>query len=558
MRRRMRVLAALAVPATLGGALLHPTGAGAARSITPTTFTVTTAADPTTGTACPATATAACSLRAAVAAAAPVSGVVRFGVPGPFVLTQGQIGITSGSVIIQGSTDRSTVITLPAGAVDRLIELGFPGEARESPSLTLLNVVLTGGHEVPTVSTTADGFGGAIDVNSIGTLTILDSELRDNTADCNGGAIDVNSASTVLIARTTFDGNSVSGSCSPPFGSGGAIDINTGGTALIADSTFTGNSATVTGSAISANATGLTVALTGDTINGNSAAGTASVLGAAVADLGTATVSIANSIVAGNGVNCFGPVTDGGNNLEDGATSCAFTTNAKTGFPQLALLAYNGGFAPTESLKPGSPAIDAGSDTICAGGVDERNVPRAEGAHCDIGAFEVVQTTTALAAPATAAPGDTVTLTATVTPKVAVPGQPVGTVTFLDGTTVLGTVPATGTSPDTVSFTTAALAAGSHSFTARFSQTPLFLASTSAAAPLTAVAAVSTTTTTSSSTASAISAAPNTGGGGAGAVAGSGAAAPITGSGLARALALGLLLIGTGALATTRGRLRRR
>jgi uncharacterized repeat protein (TIGR01451 family) len=49
-------------------------------------------------------------------------------------------------------------------------------------------------------------------------------------------------------------------------------------------------------------------------------------------------------------------------------------------------LADNGGGTPTHALQAGSPAIDAGT---CANVVsDQRGVPRPQGLHCDIGAYE--------------------------------------------------------------------------------------------------------------------------------------------------------------------------
>jgi hypothetical protein len=61
-------------------------------------------------------------------------------------------------------------------------------------------------------------------------------------------------------------------------------------------------------------------------------------------------------------------------------------------------LADNGGSTPTVALYPGSVAIDAGDDTLCAaptgapnygaGGEDQRGVARPQAAHCDVGAFE--------------------------------------------------------------------------------------------------------------------------------------------------------------------------
>jgi uncharacterized repeat protein (TIGR01451 family) len=73
--------------------------------------------------------------------------------------------------------------------------------------------------------------------------------------------------------------------------------------------------------------------------------------------------------------------------------------------------------------------------------------------------------TTVTAAPAdSAAPGQAVTFTATVT---AGAGTPTGSVTFLDGTTVLNTVSLNGSGM--AAYTTSALAAGSHDITAQYS-----------------------------------------------------------------------------------------
>jgi hypothetical protein len=41
------------------------------------------------------------------------------------------------------------------------------------------------------------------------------------------------------------------------------------------------------------------------------------------------------------------------------------------------------------ALVPGSPAIDAGDDSLCPG-TDQRGVPRPIRTHCDIGAYEFV------------------------------------------------------------------------------------------------------------------------------------------------------------------------
>jgi hypothetical protein len=64
----------------------------------------------------------------------------------------------------------------------------------------------------------------------------------------------------------------------------------------------------------------------------------------------------------------------------------------------LGSLGDHGGAAPTVSLLHGSAALDAGDDAVCmapvgppgfgAGGLDQRGVPRPQGLHCDVGAYE--------------------------------------------------------------------------------------------------------------------------------------------------------------------------
>ena len=52
----------------------------------------------------------------------------------------------------------------------------------------------------------------------------------------------------------------------------------------------------------------------------------------------------------------------------------------------------NGGPTQTMALLPGSAAIDAANDAICAAppvnNLDQRGITRPQGPHCDIGAFE--------------------------------------------------------------------------------------------------------------------------------------------------------------------------
>jgi hypothetical protein len=87
-----------------------------------------------------------------------------------------------------------------------------------------------------------------------------------------------------------------------------------------------------------------------------------------------------NTIVAGNtapsGANVSGPFS-GANNLISGD-------------PRLAVLGNYGGPTPTMPPLPGSPAIDAGSDSVTNSLVtDQRGFRRRAGASVDLGAVEM-------------------------------------------------------------------------------------------------------------------------------------------------------------------------
>ncbi len=138
--------------------------------------------------------------------------------------------------------------------------------------------------------------------------------------------------------------------------------------------------------------------------------------------LNTGTVSLANSTVSGGGAGLF-PYTIGidnsgtmnfsntilansysadcynqdsgiiGTNVNNLIGSNAAAPNdcgtpALTADPMLAPLGNNGGLTQTMALLPGSPAIDAGENTICPA-TDQREIIRPQGSQCDIGAYEL-------------------------------------------------------------------------------------------------------------------------------------------------------------------------
>lgn len=127
----------------------------------------------------------------------------------------------------------------------------------------------------------------------------------------------------------------------------------------------------------------------------------------------------------------------------------------------------------TSSLTPGAHTVTAvySGDAHFLG--ETRNLTQNVG---------VVGTSTTLAASTTTPTfGDPVTLTATVTPGSGALGAPTGTVTFVDGTTPLATVPLAAVGGNgKATYTTSALAGGSHPITAVYNPTAAFGGSTSA------------------------------------------------------------------------------
>ena len=215
------------------------------------------------------------------------------------------------------------------------------------------------------------------------TATITNGTFTSNTATIYGGGALLNAAGTMTVTGSTFTGNAGPG--------GGAIDNDT--TLNISDSTFTGNTGGSNGGGAIDNFGTTTVTQT--TFSGNS-----SPYGANILNYTGYTLKISMSIVAngqGGGPNCGGgqPVTDVGYNIDTG-TSCGFTTSShslNSTSPQLGPLTSNGGSTQTMALPAGSPAVDTipASTSGCAGTTDQRGTTRPQGAACDAGAYELVQ-----------------------------------------------------------------------------------------------------------------------------------------------------------------------
>ncbi len=200
------------------------------------------------------------------------------------------------------------------------------------------------------------------------------STFSSNSASGGGGICNL-PGGTVTVSNSTFSGNSTTG------GGGG---IQSYGTVIVSNSTFSGNSTDGDGGGIHSFST-LTVS--NSTFSGNGAN-----RGGGIYRYTGGTVTLKNTIVANSpvGGNCNNNITDGGGNLSYPDTTCP----GINGDPLLGPLQNNVGPTETMQLGPGSAAIDAGNDAICAAApvnnLDQRGIARPWGTHCDIGAVEQV------------------------------------------------------------------------------------------------------------------------------------------------------------------------
>jgi hypothetical protein len=159
----------------------------------------------------------------------------------------------------------------------------------------------------------------------------------------------------------------------------------------IANSTFSSNSAINDrgGGIFNTNAI-LTIA--NSTFSDNNASGSGGAIGNYLG-----TVTLGNTIVANSvsGGNCIGLITNGGNNVDDGIT-CGWGSASGSMSSTNPLLGVLTGSPAYFALNSGSPAIDTGDDSICAAAPvsnqSQNGLTRPQGAHCDIGSYESVDT----------------------------------------------------------------------------------------------------------------------------------------------------------------------
>jgi hypothetical protein len=209
---------------------------------------------------------------------------------------------------------------------------------------------------------------------------VVNVTFFDNRAATAGGGIANGVSGIMFVGNSTFWNNRAVNA------SGGGGGMANSGMATVFNSTFSGNSSSLGRGGGIADFTGGTLTVVNSTFSDNSAG----IAGGAISNRYGTSATLKNTVVVGtqaNG-NCESSITDGGGNLSFSDTTCP-GINAD---PKLGPLQDNGGPTETMMLGPGSAAIEAGNDEICAAtpvdGLDQRGVTRPQGLHCDIGAVE--------------------------------------------------------------------------------------------------------------------------------------------------------------------------
>lgn len=327
---------------------------------------------------------------------------------------------------MSGLTIRNCVATSTFG--------GAGGAIANLGSLTLSNCVISGCAAMTGANQSGGGAAGGSGgdgggIYNTGTLSLVACTLANNKggpggtggpgssvvlggqggSGGNGGAIF--STGTLVLSGCTLTGNSAgaggsggaAGSLGIPgpvgiAGDGGAIDSSGTGTATVTSCTIDDNSAAAGGVAGGIRNDGV-MTLIASTVTRNNGQNTGG--GVYSTNEFTARNCIFAENTAASSPDYYGTFFSQGHNLVgNNAGSFGFfpsdddivgTSTAPIN-PVIAPLADNGGPTFTVALRAGSPAIDAGDDTLLAAGIttDQRGLPRKSGAHVDIGAYETI------------------------------------------------------------------------------------------------------------------------------------------------------------------------
>jgi hypothetical protein len=271
-----------------------------------------------------------------------------------------------------------------------------------SSVLTLTNSTVSGNNG-------GNGHGGIY--NLFGTVTLTRSTVSGNTAGEIGGIR--NSGGKMTLDSSTVSGNSATSSAIGGINndcSGGGEDTDHFiATLVLINSTVSGNTAATDGAGIFNQSVhlrgcdGADVTLIHSTVSGNKAGGVGGGVMQDPNNNNPATITLKNSVVAGNtsiGSNivadCGGVITTQGHNLFGVNTGCPTGgTDIAVMNPGLGPLANNGGPTQTHVPQSGSPAINAVPLAVCTDAnnapiaTDQGGITRPQGAACDIGSVEV-------------------------------------------------------------------------------------------------------------------------------------------------------------------------
>jgi methionine-rich copper-binding protein CopC len=302
-------------------------------------------------------------------------------------VNSGNLDITGpGATLLKVQRDSGAaqfrIFTVPSGKTVNISGLTISGGdsaldgggVSNAGTLNLDDVVVSGN--------STDNDGGGVRNNSGGTLTITGSTIGGNTAANLGGGVS-NAGTALTIKDSTISDNDAI--------NGGGIS-NSAGTLTATNSTISGNRARNDGGGLR-NAVA-TATLTNVTVTDNRADSDSSVGGVGGGVGGgirriSGTVTLRNTIVAENfndqnpantPDDISGTVTGSFNLISAGGSGGlvnGVSGNQVGVDPKLRKLEDNGGPTKTHALKPNSPALDAGDNTLAtnAGLTDDQRGP---------------------------------------------------------------------------------------------------------------------------------------------------------------------------------------
>jgi hypothetical protein len=310
---------------------------------------------------------ASCTLRDAIAAAAS-DDTITFDAS----LSGGTITLTSGELVIDKN------LTIDGSALASQVTISGNNASRVFKITGAYNVTL---NSLTIANGNSAGSVGSGILQMGGTLTVTNSTISGNIS--GGGIVNYG---TLTVTNSTISGNSRDS------GAGGGM-LNAG-TATVTNSAISGNTGSYGGGAANY---GTTLTFINSTLSGNNAIGG---VGAGIENH-SGTLNLFNTIIANssNSDDCRnngGAIGSATNNLLEGTgvLACGLTDGSNGNIigsdPLLSALGSYGGSTQIFALLPGSPAIDAGDATTCAGlpggDKDQRGISRIF--TCDIGSFE--------------------------------------------------------------------------------------------------------------------------------------------------------------------------